>query len=190
MGLFKQREQRVSSLSLLTELEKRLKQAFSKIKQEAEDFREGINQNTNEIQSNYEYLCRLESKIDKLTERLDEVTLLLTKQVTKPMFHETHQDEEKHVSVAKLSLREQEVFLVLYTAEKELTYKDIARKTALNESLVMNYIVTLISKGVPIIKKYINNQVYLILEMEFKQLQAKENILNIHEEMKTQMELT
>lgn len=187
MGLFQRKEQPVLSLA---ELEKRLKQAFDKIKQESEDFREGINQNTNEIQSNYEYLCKLESKIDKLTERLDEVTLLVTKQTTKSAQQEVSQDEEKQISVAKLSLREQEVFIVLYTADKELAYKDIARKTALNESLVMNYIVTLISKGVPIIKRYINNQVYLLLDQEFKQLQAKENILKIHEEVKTQMELT
>ena len=164
--------------------------AFRKIKQEIEDHRETINENTNEIQSNYEYLCKLESKIDKLVDRIDELTLLSNEKGTKPANDDVSKEvSEKPLEVSRLSLREQEVFMVLYIADKELTYKDIARKTALNESLVMNYVITLISKGVPVIKKYINNLVYLILEQDFKQLQAKENVLHINQSLSSQMEL-
>ena len=166
-----------------------LKKAFESIKEEFTEHRESINQNTNEIQSNYEYLCKLETKMDKLTERMDELTLVLTKGNI-PYVVETSAPEEKDViNVPKLSVREQEIFLVLYTAEEPLTYKSIARKAALNESLVMNYIVALISKGVPLIKRYVNNVVYVILDHEFKQLQAKENLLNINEEITARLQL-
>ena len=37
----------------------------------------------------------------------------------------------------------------------------------------------MISKGVPVSKKFIDNEPYLKLDKEFKTLQAKENILHI-----------
>ena len=163
----------------MKQLDENLHKTFAKIKEEIEDHRESINQNTNEIQSNYEYLCKLEAKIYKLIERLDELTLVNAQQ------HYPSQDElssaaEDAHPIPKLSHREQEVFLVLYTTERSLTYGEIARKAALNETLVMNYIVTLISKGIPIVKRYVNNVVYVLLDNDFKQLQEKENIVGIN----------
>jgi hypothetical protein len=162
----------------IDKIEDNLSKSFTNIKEAFDDHRESINQNTNEIQSNYEYLCKLEAKMDKLAERIDELTLLLT-QGNHTVIRSVEKEEEPQYIIPELSPREREVFLVLYTSEDSLTYQQIARKTALNASLIMNYLVTLISKGVPIIKKYMNNEVYVLLDNDFKQLQAKKNILNI-----------
>ena len=47
----------------------RLKGVFSDVKEELEDHLTAINENTNEISANYEYLCEIDSKMDKLNER-------------------------------------------------------------------------------------------------------------------------
>ena len=44
---------------------------FVKIKQEFLEHLDSINQNTNEIQANYEYLKEFETKLEKLRERID-----------------------------------------------------------------------------------------------------------------------
>ena len=89
-------------------------------------------------------------------------------------------DSEKIFEVRPLTRTEKEVFIVLYALEDEngvVSYIDIARKTGLQYNLISNYITSMIEKGVPILKKYINNRPYLKLDQEFKTLQAKENIL-------------
>ncbi len=166
MSIFKKKEDTI---------QKNLKDSFSKIKEEFEDHKEAINQNTNEIQSNYEYLCKLDSKFDKLSEKIDHICMVLNS-VSKDKI-----ETKKTYNIPPLTLREQEVFIVLYSSEKEISYKEIARRTALTENLVMNYITSLISKGVPIIKKYTNNNAFLSLEIDFKQQQTKENVLKINQ---------
>ena len=77
---------------------------------------------------------------------------------------------------------EQEVFLVIYTSEDEkgsVTYRDIAGKLGISEQLAGNYVTSIIEKGVPIIKKYLNSRPHLRLDPEFKTLQTKENILQL-----------
>ncbi len=66
-----------SILKLISKIEKNLKSSFSRIKSEFDEHREAINQNTNEIQHNYEFLCKLDSKIERLNERIDELTMFI-----------------------------------------------------------------------------------------------------------------
>ena len=151
------------------------KEFFLKIKDVFEDHLDAINQNTNEIQANYEYLCELDSKLEKVNERLDQIQTFLQK-------HGFKAEEKPKFDVKPLSKREQEVFLVLYTLDSmkdSITYVDIARRTGLTEELVFGYIDSLIKKGVPIIRKHVNNRTYLKLNPYFKSLQAKENLLKI-----------
>ena len=86
--------------------------------------------------------------------------------------------------ISPLTKNEKEVFLVLYTKGEEkdyLTYKEIGRSLALSKELVMGYITNLIEKGIPLIKRYAENQIYIKLDPKFKNIQAKENIVNIDE---------
>lgn len=147
-----------------------LKFVLSSIKEQFDDHIVSINENTNEIQSNYEFLCEIDSRIEKLNERIDKIEL---------MFNGTSQKSEYHVR--DLTLREQEVFLVLYTSDEPLTYVDLSRKTALSASLVQSYLINIIAKGVPIVKRYVGNVVYLSLDREFIKLQARKGIVKIED---------
>ena len=51
--------------------------ALNGIKKELGEHLQAINENTNEIQSNYEYFNRIENKINKLTERIDQIQFFL-----------------------------------------------------------------------------------------------------------------
>lgn len=149
-----------------------MKKAFTSIKEEMADHLESINQNTNEIQSNYEFLCEIDSKIEKLNEKIEEIQMFLFPELA----------SKKNYAIDQLTEREQEIFLVLYASEDTtLTFHDIGRKTGLPSSLVKEYVKNLIKKGVPIIKTCSNDQISVSLGPDFKALQAKENIAKINE---------
>ena len=148
-----------------------LKSAFNAIKLEFEDHLQSINENTNEIQSNYEYLCEIDAKIEKLSERMDEIQFMLQ-----------GRGEEKIHSVLPLTRREQEVFLTLYQNEKHpLTVFDIATRIALTESMVESYIESISAKGVPVVKELKEDGVWLSLDPGFRIAHAKNNIVKINE---------
>ena len=154
-----------------------IKQVVSQIREEIQDHLSAINDNTNEIQSNFQYICELDSKIDKINERLEKIEIFLDKTTNFEI------DKKTFFEVKPLTKKEQDVFLVLYTLDEKcaVTYKNLARNTGLTEDLVKTYITNLIQKGVPIKKRYINNKVFIKLDPTFKALQAKENILNLHQ---------
>ena len=156
------------------QVEKNLKASFKNIKEELNDYRESINQNTNEIQANYEYLCRLDSKIDKISERVDEFSMFI-QQLT------GNKRDYEQFNVSALTSKEQEVFLAIYMSDNEISYKELGRKCGLTENLVVCYVTNLITKGVLITKRYIDNEVLLGIDKEFKNVQAKYNILKINE---------
>lgn len=155
-----------------------LNAAFGQIKADFEEHLAAINGNTNEIQSNYSYLCELDSKIEKLKERMDQLQIFMQKN------HGFMAEENKTFEISPLTQNEKRVFLVLYTLDEEkgnVSYKDLAMNLSLTEELVCNYINNMVAKGVPIIKRYLNNKPFLKLNQDFKRLQTKENILEIEQ---------
>jgi len=157
-------------------LNKDFRHQFTSIKHELEEHLQSINENTNEIAANYGYICELEGKIDKLSARLDKIQMHLEAGSANFIV------DRDHFDVKRLNRREQEVFLVIYTLEEEkgsLTYGDIAKKLGISEQLAGSYVTSLIEKGVPVIKRYINLKPCLRLDPEFKTLQAEENILQL-----------
>ena len=149
-----------------------LKNAFSSIKGEMDEHLDSINANTSEISSNHEYSCELESKIDKLNERIEDLELQLDAAHKKSEFR-----------VRTLTRKEQEVFLVLYTLEqdqKPVTYSRIGQFLGINEYMVQDHITLLIAKGIPIHKNFSDKIVYLRLDPYFRELQAKKNIANVN----------
>ncbi len=164
-----------SSLEI-ARVKQQLDAAFKGIREEFDEHLESINDNTNEVQANYEYMCRLDAKIEKIAERLDEMQARLSTIV--PL---SHYDEEP-VPAIELTQKEKEVFLILYASEeKPLTYKDIARIMGDSDLLISGYITNLIEKGVPVIKKYMGHSAYLMLDRRFRELQAKNNMLAINQ---------
>ena len=170
----------METLTGKTDIKFAIKLLFDEVKEELDDHLDSINQNTNEIGSNYEYLCELDYKFNKLSERLDSMQLFLEenmgfKKAVKPKF-----------KCKPLSNNEQDVFLVLYTLEDKkgaVSYAEIAKRTGLSEDLVSGYITRMIEKNVPIIKRYVNNQPLLRLDPHFKRVQTKENVLGINQKM-------
>ncbi len=148
----------------------KLRLAFQKVRSELDDHLQSINENTNEIQSSHEYITKLEMKLEKLNEKVEELMILQNL---------TTEKQKSKMNNVRLTIREQEVFLILYTEENFLTYSKIAKKLGLTPSLVSSYVTNLIAKGVPIIKKFENNQAKVKLDTQFRKLQAKQNLLKI-----------
>ncbi len=149
-----------------------LKEAFKQIREEFDEHLDAINANTNEVQTNYEFLCRLEAKIDKLNERLDELQILM-----KP-----GEKDKKTPLIHPLTKHEKEVFLVLYEAgENFVTYLEMGKHLGLPEQLVREYVMNLIAKGIPIVKRYTNNKPYIKIHTDFRNLQTRENIVGIEQ---------
>lgn len=142
------------------------------IQEELEDHRISINENTNEIEANYEYIRALEKQIEVLTKKVEELSLKIE-----------GKKEEKKFVFSPLSEREKSVFLVLYTqtqVQPFTSYDILAKKLNLPESLVSSYVTNMLEKGIPIVKKYSEGIVYLKLDEEFRELQAKKNIVGIN----------
>jgi helix-turn-helix protein len=148
-----------------------LKNSFEKVKEEFNDHLDTINQNTNEIQMLYSYLSEIDSKIEKLSERLDELS-----------FTKENVTLEQKFDI-QLTTREEEIFLALYTATKPMTTKEIAHFLGLTEELVNIHVYKLISKSIPISKNIENQNIYFSLDKTFKDLQARKNIINLNEKI-------
>jgi hypothetical protein len=159
----------------LKRIELGLKASFSKVREEFSEHLLAINENTNEIQANYECLCELESKIDKLAERIDEICMFIKHPSARI---------SKSYEITPLTKSEQEVFQALYTFVNEkgnASYKELGRRCCIPETLVQTYVTNLVLKGVPIQKKYLNTDVLIWIEPDFLELQAKQNMLGISE---------
>lgn len=175
IGIFKKILLRVSNIKA-NRLGKTLRAEFARIRLEFEEHLQAINENTNEISANYEYICEIESKLERLGERVDQLQMFLESGYNFPG------PKRSHFDVKKLNRREQEVFLVIYTLEDEkgsVTYADIAERLGISEQLAGNYVTCLIEKGIPIMKRYTGSRPHLRLDPEFKTLQIKENVLQL-----------
>lgn len=148
----------------ISSLKKTIKERFAKTDEALEDHLLSINENTNEIQTNYEYLCEMDSKMDKLSQRLDEMQMLL---------------QEKHESaLIPLNRMEQKAFLALYTHDV-LTFSELSMQIGLTEPIMKRVVAHLIRKGVPVKRELKGNSPALMLDPDFKDLQAKEQVVEL-----------
>jgi SpoU rRNA methylase family enzyme len=131
-----------------------------------EEHLSSINDNTGEIQVLFDYLNDVEKKVDKLSERLDH--LQLNEDLTK-----------EKISIDPLNTIEKKIFLVLYTEENGLTFEEVSEKTNIDLFTVKENVSSLVGKSVPLQRTFCNGQFFFSLNKEFKDLQAKENIVNL-----------
>jgi len=152
-----------------------LKRAFSKIKEEFSHHLESINENTNEIQANFEYLTELDARIDKVSSRLEHIEMFLKK------LDESFKiaDETQGYAIQPLSVNEKRIFAIIYSSPKPLPYTDISHALSLPESLIRSYLTNIIEKGIPVIKKYVNGKPVISLDDEFKELQKRQNVVKL-----------
>jgi predicted transcriptional regulator len=149
----------------LKQIEVKLKNSFKKLRGELDNHLDGINQNSNEIQNSYEYLTEIERKVDRLSERIDKLFLMI--------------NPEEDIKQFELTHREQEIFLQLYTSKEKLSLNVLARKAGLSLEMVTEYIKTIAAKGVLIIREIKNNTNYVYIDESFKEKQTKFNIVKI-----------
>lgn len=157
---------------------KLIKDTLSQIKEEFEDHLVAINQNTGEIRCTLEYVSQVDSKIDKLNERIDKIQLFLEGNLG------FIAEKEQKFTVSKLSRKEQEFFLTLYamTEHNELIpFKELARKACLHEDAAKDCLSCLTHKGIPIIRTLVRDSIHLRLDKEFRRQQTKHNILGIEQ---------
>ncbi len=156
-------------------IHKGIKSAFEKIKEELEEHLQTINENTNEIASQYEYICQLEQKIETLTERVDELQLMV--------YGKVKMSQGIGVSeIKQLTKDEQNVYVALSMLQEErgsVLYSDIAAWLRMAVPEIAVHIDALIQKKVPLLKRYINGKPYITIDADFKTMQAKENILQV-----------
>jgi len=85
------------------------------------------------------------------------------------------------------SLTDQEffVFCLIYSLEEQLgavSYRDIALKAGLTESVIRDYVRHLFSKGIPILKERKNNKLILLkVSPELKSLVSLDSLVAIHD---------
>ncbi|MFA6072556.1 MAG: hypothetical protein WC758_00385 [Candidatus Woesearchaeota archaeon] len=158
----------------IKDVQKGIKNAFKAVKEEMNVHLETINQNSSEIQSIYEYLNELDSKIEKLNERIDELQMFIN-------------PEQEETFAIELTNREQEVFLIIYSETSTISAKEISKKLGFSDEMVNRYVYNMISKGVPLLRQYKDNEVFVSLELKFKELQARKNVLKIDESISKQL---
>ncbi|MCB9359538.1 hypothetical protein H6503_06420 [Candidatus Woesearchaeota archaeon] len=162
-------------------VQKETRKAFSKVKKEFEDHLESINENTSEIQSNYEMLVKLETRLDKLESSIADIHRFIQQYKSQNIYFLDDKEQESF-TVLPLTDEEKRVFRVMYELDIEdakITYSLLADLLKISTSLVREYVISLIEKGIPIVKNYLNQSVYLRLEPKFRDIQMKQNILNI-----------
>lgn len=144
---------------------------FASIQEELDEHRSAINDNTSEIQSGFEVINQLSLRMDKLQERLDELTLLIK--------------GKKCSDVAlssPLKSREKEVFKAVYELNERfafVTYDQVARKVGLTKEMVSSCISSMTSKGVPFLKRFVGRTCLVRLESAFKEKQTKKNVVGL-----------
>ena len=90
--------------------------------------------------------------------------------------------EEK---INNLTNQEFLVFLTIYQLEEDLgrnvTYEDLSLKLRLSTGCIRSYLSSIIKKGLPVLKKKINNRtITLTLHQDFKELNLKERLTNLY----------
>jgi DNA-binding CsgD family transcriptional regulator len=154
-------------------LQERTKQAFHHIKREFDDHLSAINQNTAEIQSVYDFLSDLDRRLDKVTERVDELQMKVN-------------PEMEDIPEIDLTLREQEVFFVLYTKSDPISCKEIGRQLGFTPEMVNKYVYNMISKGVPVMRDDTEEDLVVHLDNGFRTLQAKREVVDVDQGIRRQ----
>ncbi|MFH1589940.1 MAG: hypothetical protein ABIB43_05220 [archaeon] len=161
-------EKIVSVLKDLGDLKNNLRGAFESIKDEMDVHLDSINQNTNEIQGNYTHITDIEAKVDKLSDKIDEIQMQLNPNSILQNFDDI-----------SLSKREQEVFMSIYTEEDRISIVGLAKKLGLTLEMCELVLSRIKAKGIPLVKQLVNEEILVSLDYDFKDLQARKNILRI-----------
>lgn len=152
--------------------EENLQRSFKAIRDEFEDHLSAINGNTLEIKEVYDKMNFLDLKIDKLAEKLETVYMMFTQTVSKKnKYKNTH-----------LSSIEQKVFLATYLEEKQISFTTLSKKLGIKRHIIKLAIESMKRKELPFFSERQGDDIYVLLEPGFRELQTKEQLIKIDEE--------
>ena len=69
--------------------------------------------------------------------------------------------------------------MALYTDDTPLSFIELAERSGVPLALLPECISALSNKGIPFVRSFVNTQMFVKLDPEFKELQAKENVVNV-----------
>lgn len=143
-----------------------MEQQLNDIKNVLEEHLSAINDNSLEIQAIFDYVHEVETKLDKLKDRMDQMQLAHGQPIQKQI-------------IAPLNKIERQIFLILYTQEAPLTFEEIANRSSLPLPCVPECLTMLAQKGIPLQRSYVESKLFFRLSPQFRELQAKENLVNL-----------
>ena len=146
------------------EIEEKLRKNVSLIRQNLSEHLSAINENTSELQSFFDYLQELDQKIEKISQRIDHLQLQNNFPQEKPF-------------ITPLNSTEKKIFLTLYTEEEPLNCLEISQKSGVPLSIIREQTASLYKKGIPLVRLFKDNSTTYRLDSQFKEWQAKNNIV-------------
>jgi len=186
--------------------EGRIKQSFSKVKKDISDFNERISAMESKLDTIISKLSEKNTKPLKFNEHSlpsPQIQSISGKSSNgnkgvHSFIHSTdiHSFNSHSLDIHSLkknleekinNLTNQEflVFLTIYQLEEDLgrnvTYEDLSLKLRLSTGCIRSYLSSIIKKGLPVLKKKINNRtITLTLHQDFKELNLKERLTNLY----------
>jgi hypothetical protein len=145
--------------------------SLKKIREELDDHLAAINESTEEIEMNYSYLIDIDQRLKFLEKKVDSIFSMLAQL--------TNQHPKQKLKKIRINENEQELFLLFYQTQRAIDYEFMRKSLKKSEPYVRACISSLVEKGVPIKKHFINRKAYFVLDSAFKELQTKKGIVNI-----------
>ena len=163
------------SKKYLDELKQQINKFINSFRSELDDHLGAINDNTNELQDFHAFLQGLDGKIEKLNEKVDSLHLFVENVISDDFVLEKNDP----LPIQPLNTDEKRMFVALYTCSEPISYIDLGTTLELPETSVRTITASLIEKGIPLIKRYKKSKPFIQLDEDFKELQAKNNVVII-----------
>ena len=122
------------------------------------------------MQTNFEFLCELDRKLDQLHHRIEELAISLGAAKSRKFAVQPLNGREKQCFVSLLKLTE---------SMPQVSYTQLAQRLGWSNAIVAAYVAKLSEKGVPILKKMVNGMMYLCMDPLFREQQIKTNLVGV-----------
>lgn len=162
---------RIQENALLSRTSAKLfQEILQSMRSELDEHRSVINENTNECQTNFEFLCQLDKRMDALQDKIGELVLAIKGA------------QPRNNKVKPLSVREKELFLALLSLTESMpsvTYSQLSRAVGWSTSIVGSYLARMSDKGIPINRNMISGVMHVSIHQSFRQAQIKKNVVGL-----------
>lgn len=176
----------------------KVKNAFSKVKEDIETLKNRLDKAQNAILDQNNLFQEFIKKLDSFTPQVQNISLKTELSTGNEGVQTNNQSNNQTIKQTlnkqsntmleienaffKLPKRQFLVFLTIYELSEQggVTYQDISHKLGLSPSCIRSYVHELISRGFPLTKKKFNNKLtFLSINPEFRDMGLKQRIINI-----------